>query len=65
MHGFISVGMKKNQKIVIDKTNESPGFIIDWGTGIIEISGKSTLENPVNFFKKILKNLSDYFDNPR
>ena len=65
MHGIISVEMNKNQKIVISKTNESPGFVIDWGTGIIEITGKSTLENPVQFFKKILANLTDYFENPR
>lgn len=43
---------------------ESPGLLIDSYSGHIEISGNSTLNNPTRFFKEVLQNIIEYFEEP-
>jgi hypothetical protein len=53
------------EKIIINKTMESPGLVIDSYSGYIEISGNSTLNNPTRFFKEVLRNIVSYFETPK
>ncbi|NJM17104.1 MAG: DUF1987 domain-containing protein [Bacteroidales bacterium] len=52
------------EKVFIQETSNSPGFEIDAATGKIEIFGKSTLANPIQFYKDLIARFLKYLEAP-
>jgi hypothetical protein len=48
------------RRILFDETNNSPAVKIDEEKGFLEISGKSTLPDPVDFYSNLLKSILTY-----
>ncbi len=52
------------KSIHIKKTYRTPELILDVDKGLIEINGKSVLENHAEFFAAFLKTLDEYVKSP-
>ena len=49
-------------KINIEETVDSPAVIIDEEIGLVEISGNSTMENPVAFYQGLFNHLTKFIE---
>jgi len=52
------------KKLVIQKTNNTPGIDFDPETGLMKIEGRSIPENPGDFYDPLIEWLDGYYKNP-
>jgi hypothetical protein len=52
------------QKLLIEKTDETAGILLDKHKGVFEISGRSLPEDSAEFFEPVLKWISEYGKDP-
>ena len=50
--------------VVIDETRESPLVKFNRRKGVITIQGKSTLTDPMHFYKNLLSEIDNYYHRP-
>lgn len=52
------------KKLVLKKTNNTPGVDFDNDSGLMKIEGRSIPENPGDFFDPLIEWLDEYYRNP-
>ena len=52
------------KKLVIQKTNNTPGIEFDPETGLMKIEGRSIPENAGDFYDPLIEWLDEYYKNP-
>jgi hypothetical protein len=52
------------QKLLIEKTDETAGILLDKHKGVFEISGRSLPEDSAEFFEPVLKWIREYGKDP-
>ena len=51
-------------KLIIEKTSDTPSVILDYDAGKIEISERSLPENAIDFYSPIIDWFNNYSNNP-
>ncbi len=52
------------EPLIIDPSNTTPTVRFDANTGVMQLSGRSTPENSVEFYKRLLDWFDEYSQNP-
>ncbi len=52
------------EKLIIEKTSDTPKVILDYDNGKIEISERSLPENAIDFYAPVIDWFNDYSKNP-
>lgn len=53
------------KKTYVEATVDSPLVIVDEDIGFVEISGNSTMEDPYNFYQKLIDYFKNYLESNR
>ena len=52
------------KNLIIKEDNNTPGVILDYDKGIIELSGKSIPDRASNFYEPVMEWINKYIQNP-
>ena len=52
-------------KITIEGTSKTPTIIFDSETGLLELKGRSSPENSIEFYKPVVESLDKYASDPK
>jgi len=53
------------ERIKIQASKETPFALFDGNKGVLKIQGRSTLEDPRNFYNEIIDGIDEYKKNPK